>query len=227
MDYIRERKLALDFGGVLTLDQDRLRFDALLKELRLEPGAFFAAWHRQRLAYDRGLLPRADYWGRVVAEARSAGTPDARSLGAGYAGGQDAKLSGELIERFVATDLSSFMTPREPMQALARDLLAQGAGVGILSNMPPGIGKRWIEAWPWLGGMDCIVWSGDVGLFKPDAAIYELFLSRSGWLPDQILFVDDVLANVSAARDLGFTAHHFIEEEEALAAIRSWFGGQA
>lgn len=225
MDLIRGRRLLLDFGAVLTLDQDKACFDGVIKELMLEPSAFFAAWHRHRLAYDRGLLPRADYWGRVVTEARSKGKPDAGSLGAGYAAGQDAKLSGELLERLVSIDLSSFMTPREPMQVLARELLARGASVGILSNMPPGIGRRWVEAWPWLGGMDCVVWSGDEGLFKPDAAIYRLFLSRSGWLPEHTLFVDDVLANVSAARDLGFAAHHFIDEGEALAAIRSWFGG--
>jgi putative hydrolase of the HAD superfamily len=223
MDHKREKKLVLDFGGVLTLEQDRLRFKGLLEELRLEPDAFFAAWHRHRPAYDRGLLPRADYWARVTAEASAAGALDGGGLGPGYAEGREARLSGELLERLVAIDLTSFMTPRAPMQALARELLARGTGVGILSNMPPGIGGRWIEAWPWLGGMDCIIWSGDEGLFKPDAAIYELFLSRSGWRPEQILFVDDVAANVSAARAIGFAAHHFIDEGEALAAIRAWF----
>ncbi len=225
MDRIRDRRLLLDFGAVLTLDQDKACFDGLIKELMLEPSAFFAAWHRHRLAYDRGLLPKEAYWNQVLAEALAGGADQAGGLGSASAKRRGPELSGDFIERIVSIDLSSFMAPRVAMQDLARELLARGAGVGILSNMPPGIGRRWVEAWPWLAGMDCIVWSGDEGLFKPDAAIYRLFLSRSGWRPEHTLFVDDVLANVSAARDLGFAAHHFTDEGEALAAIRSWFGG--
>lgn len=218
MGFQREKKLLLDFGGVLTLDQDKSRFGGLLAELRLEAGSFFAAWQRHRLAYDRGLLPKAAYWALVLAEASGA-----EASGYEGAGGPQA-LDEALAERLVSADLSSFMTPREPMQALARELLARGTGVGILSNMPPGIGRRWMEAWPWLGGMDHIVWSGDEGLFKPDDAIYKLYLGRSGWRPEHTLFVDDVLANVSAARNMGFAAHHFGDEGEALNVIREWFG---
>ncbi len=194
-------------------------------ELRLEHDAFFKAWNAHRLAYDRGLLPKAEYWARVLAEASAHAVEQAGALGSGNAAGQGPELNDELLERLVSTDLSSFMTPREPLQALARELLARGVSVGILSNMPPGIGRRWLEAWPWLADMDCIVWSGDEGLFKPDAAIYKHFLNRSSWRPEHTLFVDDVLANVSAARDLGFAGHHFIDEGEALAAIRAWFTG--
>jgi HAD superfamily hydrolase (TIGR01509 family) len=143
----------------------------------------------------------------------------------GYEGASGPQVLDEaLTERLVSADLSSFMTPRAALRDLALELLARGAGLGILSNMPPGIGRRWVEAWPWLADLDCIVWSGDEGLFKPDDAIYKLYLGRSGWRPEHTLFVDDVLANVSAARNMGFAAHHFGDEGEALNAIREWFG---
>lgn len=54
-----------------------------------------------------------------------------------------------------------------------------------------------------------IVVSGDEKLVKPDPAIYALALRRFGLQPGEGFFIDDNLANVEAARENGFVAHHF------------------
>jgi 2-haloacid dehalogenase len=54
-----------------------------------------------------------------------------------------------------------------------------------------------------------IIVSGAERLVKPDAAIYQLALSRFGLAPGEAIFVDDNLPNVIAARENGFVGHHF------------------
>ena len=50
---------------------------------------------------------------------------------------------------------------------------------------------------------DGIVVSSEVGLIKPDPAIFRHLLDRFGLAAESCLFIDDVEANVAAARGLG------------------------
>ena len=54
----------------------------------------------------------------------------------------------------------------------------------------------------------CLI-SGDVGLRKPDPAIYRLFLERSGYAAKELVFLDDRMNNVDAANEVGFQAIQF------------------
>ncbi len=53
---------------------------------------------------------------------------------------------------------------------------------------------------------DEIVISGEVGLHKPDAAIFELTCTRLGLEPNECVFVDDLRENCAAAEALGMAA---------------------
>lgn len=50
---------------------------------------------------------------------------------------------------------------------------------------------------------DCVIVSGDVGLKKPDPAIYRLLLDRLNRPPSGCIVVDDRVVNLSAAADIG------------------------
>ncbi|MBY0359578.1 MAG: HAD family phosphatase [Candidatus Obscuribacterales bacterium] len=56
---------------------------------------------------------------------------------------------------------------------------------------------------------DEIVLSYKVGLVKPDPLIYEEVLQRSGIPAEHCLFIDDLEANVAAARQVGMQAIQF------------------
>ena len=212
MEHSSEPKLLLDFGNVVTHDRDAPAFDPLLARLGLDRDSFHAAWGRRRPGYDAGSLDSRAYWNLVLQDV-SMDMPE------------DAKVRSDnprLLSELMDTDFRSFLHPREGIRALMEELADRGVPMGILSNMPAGMGPRWIHAWPWLGRVDIAVWSGDEGLSKPDPAIYRLFLERSGWVPGQTLFVDDVQANIDAAAQLGFATHLFVDEAAAIGAIRSW-----
>ena len=65
---------------------------------------------------------------------------------------------------------------------------------------------------------DDIVVSADVGMAKPDAQIYGLSAQRLGLAMDECVFIDDMPANVDAARAAGMHGVHFLVNEHVLEA---------
>jgi epoxide hydrolase-like predicted phosphatase len=94
------------------------------------------------------------------------------------------------------------LRPDERMLAVVRRARAAGVRTGLLSN-------SWGFDYPrdgWPGLLDAVVISGEVGLRKPDPAIYALAAERLGLPPEAIVFVDDLPPNVRAASEAGMTA---------------------
>ena len=67
-----------------------------------------------------------------------------------------------------------------------------------------------------------IVVSGRERLVKPDPAIYALAQARFGHDPARMLFIDDSLPNVTAARECGWNAHHFMDAGSLREDLVAW-----
>lgn len=65
-----------------------------------------------------------------------------------------------------------------------------------------------------------IVVSGHEKLMKPGAAIYALAKARFGLEAGEAIFIDDNLANVEAAREAGWLAHHFTGADTLRSELR-------
>jgi 2-haloacid dehalogenase len=63
--------------------------------------------------------------------------------------------------------------------------------------------------YPFLGWFEGIVISGELGVAKPDARIFQTLIRRYDIEPSKTVFVDDSVANVEAAQQLGFIGLHF------------------
>lgn len=90
-----------------------------------------------------------------------------------------------------------------------RERLRQRGPVYAITNYPR---EKWalsLELWPFLKAFDGVIVSGEVGLLKPDAAIFELLLERYGLAAEDCLFIDDVATNAEGARAAGLHGHHF------------------
>lgn len=59
------------------------------------------------------------------------------------------------------------------------------------------------EHLPELREFDLVMMSNEVGLLKPDPAIFEMALELLAVTPQQAIFIDDMVENVEAARALG------------------------
>lgn len=66
---------------------------------------------------------------------------------------------------------------------------------------------------------DHLVLSYEVGLAKPDHRIYHEVVSRSGRRPESCLFIDDLPANVEAARAIGMQAIRFHNHGQLLSDL--------
>ena len=82
---------------------------------------------------------------------------------------------------------------------------SQNYGVGLLSNIMPGLLKelRQHKIIPDLK-YDVIIDSSEIGLVKPDPAIFELARVKTGLSPDKLLLVDDTRENVAQAESMGW-----------------------
>ncbi|MGF1474205.1 MAG: HAD family hydrolase [Geminicoccaceae bacterium] len=65
------------------------------------------------------------------------------------------------------------------------------------------------QRFSFLGHFETILVSGEEKLIKPDPAIFRLLAERTGLEPTNTLFIDDSERNITAAKELGFFAHHF------------------
>jgi 2-haloacid dehalogenase len=68
--------------------------------------------------------------------------------------------------------------------------------------------------------MDGILISGEVGIGKPNPAIFVEFLARFGLAADQTVFIDDWDRNVATARSLGMIAVQFVDAAQLRTDLR-------
>lgn len=99
--------------------------------------------------------------------------------------------------------------PIEENVALMRRLRAAGRPVYALSNFATVKFAIARGLFDFLGEFDHAVISGHVGVVKPDPRIYQILFERVGRRPEELLFVDDQLKNIEAARALGMASIHF------------------
>lgn len=180
-----------DYGGVLRRE-DPADFDAFAREVGLPPGWLWAAFHDiPEYALSRtGRLDAAGYRAAVVAAL-------ARVLPADRA--EAALDAWEALRRADA--------PVEPAMRDVLDRLRGRVRLGLLSNAGAGARSR-LETLGVTALFDVVVTSGDVGLAKPDPAIFRLAADRLGVPPAACAFVDDTPRHVEGARAVGMRAHH-------------------
>jgi putative hydrolase of the HAD superfamily len=78
-----------------------------------------------------------------------------------------------------------------------------------LSNMPVPYARALERDNDFMTWFDGGVFSGDVQHIKPEPAIYQLLQTRHALEPSRTVFIDDLLGNVHAAKDLGWHGIHF------------------
>ncbi len=114
------------------------------------------------------------------------------------------------------------LDPNEPMIDLMRELKGQGYRMAMLTNNV----REWEPLWRSMLPVDEIfeevVDSAFVDCRKPEPQIYELTLERLGGVrAPECLFIDDADVNCDAARELGMSAVHYREPDQAIAEIRA------
>lgn len=93
--------------------------------------------------------------------------------------------------------------------AILEGLIDAGRDVTMLTNFAADTFRHAREIYPFLNRPRGVTVSGEIGLIKPDIAIYEKHARDFGLTPAVTLFIDDTPVNVEGARAAGWQAVHF------------------
>ena len=91
----------------------------------------------------------------------------------------------------------------------------QSVPIGCLSNTNSMHWSYQTSRWPMLGLFDFRFLSFELGLAKPDAAIFQAVADQLPVRRDHILYFDDVALNADVARSFGFRSEHVRGIDEA------------
>jgi 2-haloacid dehalogenase len=92
-------------------------------------------------------------------------------------------------------------------------LIDKGHDVTMLTNFAADTFVEARRIFPFLNQTRGVTVSGEIGLIKPDVAIYERHAKDFGLTPEKAIFIDDTMVNVEGARAAGWQAVQFTDPE--------------
>ncbi len=194
-----------DWGGVIEPLTDEAHDVAWAQRLGIEMGVFAETlWGKAWRQFSVGGISSESYYQKVAE-------------GLGFS-------SAKAAERF-ANEFYADKRLNLTVLDAARHLRGRYQ-VALLSNAWPGQVEHIRETFgvDLNADFDVYVNSADVGLRKPDPAIYHLTLNRLDIAPHQAVFLDDLIRNVDAAREVGIHALQFVDPDTSLAMLGTLLG---
>jgi 2-haloacid dehalogenase len=110
----------------------------------------------------------------------------------------------------------------EESVAIMEKLIAEGRDVTLLTNFASDTFREAQQRFPFLKATRGVTVSGDIGLIKPDVAIYETHARDFGLDPASTIFIDDSQANVEGAKAAGWKAVHFAGADKLRADLSNY-----
>lgn len=188
----------IDFGGVLVRTEDKGPRTRAAERLGMTSRdlekVIFESETSQRAS--TGEIPEEAHW-QAVAETLRLPRPEADKV-------VNEFFAGDRADRTLLDFLRGLRPERK---------------VCLISNAWSGL-RAFITRQGFADVFDHMVISAEVGLMKPDPRIYRLALEELGAKPEESVFIDDVLANVEAARSVGMAGIHFTRPQEALEELK-------
>ncbi len=194
---ISVKALIFDYGNVLCGPQRLSDLQAMAAIFQMPEAEFEPIYWRNRMIYDAAQIDARSYWLKAALEGRRT-------------------LSDENIADLRRLDVESWSNPDPVMAAWAGNLRDAGVLTAVLSNMPMDLRIFVTSPSSWLPKFDHLTFSCDIGVCKPEWAIYEHCLQGLGVAASEALFLDDREENIEAARKVGIHSLLFTTPGEAM-----------
>jgi HAD superfamily hydrolase (TIGR01509 family) len=130
-------------------------------------------------------------------------------------------LSAEQTRALIHATRES-LTPIPGTIRLVEDLVRVGVHLYLLSNMPASTFEYLSKRHAFFSHFRYLVISGQILLIKPDPAIFEHLVEKTGIVPAESVFIDDLPKNVAAARECGFEAIQFRDPDSCRHELRAY-----
>ena len=92
--------------------------------------------------------------------------------------------------------------------------------VGLISNAWPDL-RDYITSLKFEDAFHHMTISGEVGVMKPEARIYQIALEQAGVSPNEAVFVDDFYENIEGCQAVGMHGIHFRDPQTAMTELRN------
>ncbi|HEU0182309.1 MAG TPA: HAD family phosphatase [Agromyces mariniharenae] len=192
------RVVVFDYGEVISLEPTDADRAALVARAGVDAEPFWAAYWAHREPLDQGTLSIADYWNTVASD-----------LGVEW----DAVDVHELW----ALDHRGWLSVDPGTLRVLHALADGGTRLALLSNAGADF-SGWLRSGSFAPLFERVFVSGELGLVKPNADIYEHVIAELGITPAELLFVDNRSENVEGARAVGGDGFVFTDA----AALEAW-----
>lgn len=199
--------LVFDVGGVIVRWQPLQLMQQVFPDRARDDGSAKAL----AAAIFQGLTPDAD-WGEF-----DRGRIEPEALAERIAGRTGIEVQG--IRALIAA-IPRHIQPMPASMTLLERVRASGQRLTLLSNMPRPFADHLEATHACFSWFDAGVFSGRVGLMKPERAMFDHAREALAIDLDHALFIDDHPANVDAARALGWRALLFENAAQCEAAMR-------
>ncbi|MDN3480445.1 HAD family phosphatase [Arthrobacter sp. APC 3897] len=177
-----------DYGMVISAEPEPEDWAALERETGLRGlAAASGPYWNHRDDYDAGRHTPAQYWARVLG----------RPVGA------------EQLRALEELDAAQWAHVNADTLAVLETLSEEGARLALLSNMPASMADQYLREAAWPARFTRTFFSGPLGMSKPDPRIFTHVLDELGAVPADVVFIDDNVRNIGAARELGLHTVHF------------------
>lgn len=195
------RVVVFDYGEVISrapADADRA---ALVARAGVEAEPFWTAYWAHREPLDQGTASIAEYWAAV---------------------GRDVDVEWDAVDvhELWAIDHRSWLSVDPGTLRVLHALADGGTRLALLSNAGADF-SGWLRSGSFAPLFERVFVSGELGLVKPSAAVYEHVIAELGITPAEFLFVDNKPMNVEGARAVGGDGHVFTDAASLEAWLRS------
>jgi FMN phosphatase YigB (HAD superfamily) len=186
------KAIIFDYGNVISEPQDSGCYARMAELSGLSEDFFRSAFWKFRPDFDRGTIRGEEMYLKVLGEAGVAGNTSVLRI-----------LAKKLLEE----DMNSWSRVSRHVTEWGLTLQATGYKLGILSNMPFDFLELYQDRIELFKKADTAVFSCNIGQIKPEQEIYRTLIGQLGCRAEEIVFFDDIQANVDGALAAGIRAY--------------------
>lgn len=188
-----------DSGGVLHQSDTAMAHD-LLHELGITAEMLEQIMSRQMPLLGSGMVDETEFWRQVSA---------AYNL-------REVAVEENLLGRAFAKAIVEHL----PITELIKNLSAHNIKLAVLSNTIQPHASALTKAGIY-DNFDHVFLSHEVGMLKPNPAIYRHTLNELGVRPEAAVFIDDDRTNINAAKSLGIHSILYTNADQVITEVSS------
>jgi putative hydrolase of the HAD superfamily len=198
------RGVIFDYGKVLCQPQQPSDLESMARAAGMPIPHFQELYWKFRMRYDRAELNADSYWNSVAQR-------DGRVF------------SRQEIVTLAKLDTASWSRPNAATFRWVEELHRAGLRLAVLSNMPQELSDYLRSHCDWLRLFDPLIFSCEVAHVKPEPAIYQACLAGLRLEAEEVLFLDDLAANVEGAAKMGIHSVVFDTVEQTRTRVTDRF----